>query len=363
MKTRFYARVPRGIGSEFGLTRPGGYITANTSNPLPSGVCVANGRAALGLVARLIKQNKPSQPIVLLPSYLCYSMIQPFTEAGLTVKFYAVSEQLTICNDAIYSVLDDRVGGIMLMHYFGFPQTNAAEQQLAESHPHITLIDDRTHLLLTDLMAGYEPAKTTHALYSPRKLGPFPDLAWVTGVPGRVSGRDIPFTIQRRLGLLLRTLFFIQPLELWRRSSLRMMSMAEKTVGKRVKLRHSSWLSRWLWRYWDWQQSAHIRQANFRYLLENWPRPDIQPLYTQLPDHVYPLGFPIRTEQRTPLRKHLITRHIYPPIHWLSPDEVSATEFPAATQLATQQLTIPIDQRYNLSHMDQILTAIQDFPA
>jgi hypothetical protein len=60
---------------------------------------------------------------------------------------------------------------------------------------------------------------------------------------------------------------------------------------------------------------------------------------------------------RDHVKQYLISRGIFPPIHWIRPPQLSAEEFPEATTLATQELTIPIDQRYGLKHMDHILEA------
>jgi dTDP-4-amino-4,6-dideoxygalactose transaminase len=70
------------------------------------------------------------------------------------------------------------------------------------------------------------------------------------------------------------------------------------------------------------------------------------------------LGFPIRTADRQRLRQRLIAQQIFPPVHWVRPSEVPARDFPQAAALAEEELTIPIDQRYTLQHMDHILETV-----
>ena len=101
-----------------------------------------------------------------------------------------------------------------------------------------------------------------------------------------------------------------------------------------------------------------MRRVNYQYLLDNWPSALIEPLFPSLPEYVCPLGFPIRTKDRDKLQAFFATKGIFLPVHWLRPREVSPDEFPDAAMLAEQELTVPIDQRYGLQHMDYILEAL-----
>jgi hypothetical protein len=256
----------------------------------------------------------------------------------------------------------------MLVHYFGFSKLEGLADLLAKQFPRVTIIDDRTHLLLSDLNAGAISSDLAITVYSPRKWGPFPDLGLVVwprlGDPEAVGaclpdrGYDFSFGFWRLMGMPLRALFFAWPVETLRRLSLWPFHKADAILDQRVQIRRASPVSRWLWQCWDWAVAWQARRENYQYLLDNWPSAEIEPLFRRLPESVCPLGFPIRMAERDRLKRYFISKGIFPPIHWLRPPQVSPDEFPDAAALAEQELTLPIDQRYGLRHMDYILEAV-----
>ncbi len=360
-----------GIGSEFGLSSLSGYEIrvrgSRRSDGFGRALQTANGRAALGLAARYVSRSGGNQRnTVLLPAYLCHSMIQPFAELGLKIRFYPVGQDLSIKSEEISKRIDEHTLTVLLVHYFGFPQTEDVAATLKEKFPSVAVIDDRTHLLLSDLQSEYASANAV-AVYSARKWGPFPDLGLVIwpNSAGNGShhqlldnGYDFPFGSWRLLGSLLRVPFFVWPSDLLRRLSLAPFHKADAILDRRVQIRFASPFSKVLWRFWDWMSAWRTRRENYQYLLCNWPSTDLEPLFKTLPPSVCPLGFPIRTEKRDDVKQYLLSRNIFPPIHWIRPPQLSAEEFPEATTLATQELTIPIDQRYGLKHMDHILESV-----
>jgi dTDP-4-amino-4,6-dideoxygalactose transaminase len=72
-----------------------------------------------------------------------------------------------------------------------------------------------------------------------------------------------------------------------------------------------------------------------------------------LPPGAVPLGFPIRVADRDRIRHKLFEREIYPPVHWPVPDLVPQ-EFEDSHRLSTQIMTLPCDQRYASSEMNEM---------
>jgi hypothetical protein len=237
----------------------------------------------------------------------------------------------------------------------------------AQDHPDVTVLDDRTHMLGTDLRAGKLGSAAAIGVYSPRKWGPFPDIGLVVwpnspGLSESQSGLmygacDFGFAFWRLAGIALRSLYFAVPIEALREPSRRPFR-ADGLLDRRVCVCRASPISRFLWRHWNWAEACRARRANFQYLLDRWTATDIAPLYRELPGSVCPLGFPVRAADRQGLRQRLIARQVFPPIHWVRPAEVPSGDFPQAAALAEEELTIPIDQRYTRQHMDQILEAV-----
>jgi hypothetical protein len=155
-----------GIGSEFGLSKAGGYQFSSSHRvclPAPGRASyVANGRAAIGLAVRQLRQAaEDGRDRVLLPAYLCHSMIQPFLEHGLRIDFYPVCSDLSIRTVEIAERIDDATLAVMLMHYFGFGQAENLASSIADEYPHV----------------GIHPSAST-AL---ENGGPFQTLVWCFG--------------------------------------------------------------------------------------------------------------------------------------------------------------------------------------
>jgi hypothetical protein len=268
--------------------------------------------------------------------------------------------------------VSERIGtatlAVLLMHYFGFGQPLDLVSPIVENHPHVAIMDDRTHMLGTDLLAAEMRSATAIRVYSPRKWGPFPDLGLVVWPRSPAmfeplsqlmdGAYDFRFAFWRLVGVVLRSLYFAFPVETLRQQSLSPFRRADDHLDRRVRVCWASPVSRFLWHHWQWAEACRIRRANFQYLLERWTATGVVPLYRELPDSVCPLGFPVRTAEREKLRQRLIAQQIFPPVHWVRPAEVPARDFPQAAALAEEELTIPIDQRYTLRHMDHILEAV-----
>ena len=364
----------RGIGSEFGLGDAGGYGFArapeSTTEVLRPTVWQSSGRSAIAaaLSSSSLQHHRGRRNTFLLPSYLCESIIQPFRGVGLNVRFYPVSGDLTINLTALRDRVDENTLGVLLVRYFGFNSQPDLTSALHRLFPDLTIIDDRTHFLLSDLASGYSP-EAEIAVYSVRKWGPFPDLGLVTSPPGFCEIEQLTgtarnrarhrFFLLRTLGILLRTAYFAVPVAGLRSISLRPFKWAERSLDKDIPNGPPSSLTKWLWQRWDWPSVWRRRRENYSVLLENWPDRIAQPLFTSLPPETCPLGFPIRTVARDRIRKRLIQAGIYPPVHWVRPIAVAADAFPASAELAQQELTLPIDQRYTSKDMRYLIRVLK----
>ncbi len=359
-----------GIGSEYGFGPHHGF-SARFRMKMPGFVLpstlVCSGRSAIGVAVRYAQRHSPpGRNCVLLPSYLCHTIIQPCLELGAEVAFYPVGGDLMIDARDIARRIDRHTMAVLILDYFGFPQDPGLTQRLLAEFPDVHLIDDRTHTLLSDLANPERSDTGAIIVYSARKWAPFPDLGivrWPTNTADEGkdhlldAGCDLGFFLTRLAALVMRSVFLTLPCEIFRRCSLESVQKSEHLLNSRCVLGGASPVSRLLWSTWDWRESWDVRRRNFGYLLEHWPRKAGRPLYGSLSDEICPLGFPVRTSSRSSLKERLIQHQVYPPVHWLLPKQVDPSEFPDAARLADEELTIPIDQRYSLADMEHIVEA------
>src|ERR1700722_9757031 len=258
----------RGIGSEFGLGDVGGYTLAtareSATHVLRPTVWRATGRSAIAAALSGLSLQHPrgKRNAFLLPSYLCESIIQPFHDSGLNVRYYPVSGDLSINLATLRERIDENTLGVLLIRYFGFNSQPDLTKALHRQWPGLMIIDDRTHLLLSDLAAGYSPDNAEAAVYSVRKWGPFPDLGLVVFPQGSCeierldgTGRNHDshrFFLLRTLGMLLRTAYFTFPVAGLRSFSLIPFKWAERSLDEDIPNGPPSSLTKWLWQRWDW---------------------------------------------------------------------------------------------------------------
>lgn len=360
-----------GIGSEYGFGPHNGlFVTSRMESDrfVAPTTLVCSGRSAIGVALRYAQRHSPAtRNCVLLPSYLCHTIIQPCLELGVEVAFYPVGGDLLIDARDIARRIDRDTLAVLILDYFGFQQDPALMQRLLSDFPDIHLIDDRTHTLLSDLANPDRCATGAIVVYSARKWAPFPDLGivrWPTNTAGERNrlldaGYDLRFFSTRFSALLMRSLFMAMPCEILRRWSVASVQKSDRILDRRCVLCRPSPASQLLWLMWNWRECWDTRRRNFQFLLEHWPRKAGQPLYGCLSDEVCPLGFPVRTSNRSSLKERLIRHQVYPPVHWLLPERVDPGEFADAARLADEELTIPIDQRYSLADMEHIVEAAE----
>jgi len=117
----------------------------------------------------------------------------------------------------------------------------------------------------------------------------------------------------------------------------------------------------------DIKQFRGRREANVKHFLNlalseqerNW-----QPLFSSWENGSVPFNSIIvcrNREIRDFLRQHLISKSIFPPIHWPQPHDGMTSKDLEAIDLSNRILTIPTDQRYSLNDVSRVVTIIKEF--
>lgn len=355
-----------GIGSEFGWAdlqfRWNSYKTILSQ---PNILTFSNGRAALRHAIRVAYAQASSQKNkFLLPAYLCHSMVQPFVEEGVPFEFYRVTEKLHLDIDDIKQRIDSKTIGVLLVHYFGFSQPPHVLEMLKKYHK-LFIIEDSTHNWLSSTAPFGDVT-----IASPRKMLPIPDLAWLSlnsnharnssDLVPIANGIDVQFAVSRGLALALRGLYFRWPFDFIKNWGFSLFQIADERLDESISIRRASLFSRKLFKRMPLDHYSKKRRENYSVLLSGISELiHISPLFPCLPNEVVPLGFPILIEDRDWVRAKLIDAKIYPPIHWHLPKEIDIRKFTLSAEIASNILTIPIDQRYGLEHMLYIINCLR----
>ena len=96
------------------------------------------------------------------------------------------------------------------------------------------------------------------------------------------------------------------------------------------------------------------RLNNACYLVDELKKIGIEPLLPLNDDHV-PLFVPIILKNRNEIRKNLFQMEIYCPVHW----PLDGLEIKRGKQMAREELSLIIDQRYGRKEMDEIISVLK----
>jgi dTDP-4-amino-4,6-dideoxygalactose transaminase len=276
-------------------------------------------------------------------------MVDAVAGFGAAVRFYAVDEHLNVANGQWLEQIWPR-DMIVFIDYFGFNQWSSFGNEARERGAWV--VEDACQAMLNE---DFCPA-SHYVICSPRKFVGVPDGGILLAPSGAVlpEPSHMPAPAQWWLDALAASALRA---EFDRHGGDRKWyDLFRKTELAAVAEPHRmSELSTLLLQTIDYGKIRRRRRENYEYLARELKVFAILP---DLPSGVVPLGFPVRLRDRDGIRGELFASAIYPPIHWLL-DGVVPVEFKASHQLASQILTLPCDQRYDESDLNQMVAVIK----
>jgi dTDP-4-amino-4,6-dideoxygalactose transaminase len=338
----------------------------------PASVRVCSGRTALRIIARALKRRGRDR--VLLPSYLCPSVLQPFDEEGVTAGFYRVRQDLTLDAQDLERQVEARSpGSLLFINYFGFPPRAEDQELLRRLKERCLLIEDCSHGSLVERPRAPVGQLGDFVLTSFRKYLPLPDGGLVINRSrvriARMPSNEASWVYRRLLAKVLRFVHLRRspPPDEVERTYLELFSQAERALDRDSPLLGMSAVSERLYQSLDLKQVIRRRRANFGLLLDAFRgdgrfRRIGEPLRERLPPGVSPLVFPIRIRgrRRDAIRRELALRQVYCPVHWPLPRQIRPDRFGDAHALSGTILGLPIDQRYGAPEMNSLLARVAE---
>jgi perosamine synthetase len=338
---------PLTVSALAGMVRPGSGADLGSE-----GLFFGSGRAALlaGLHALGIGPGDE----VLLPAYLCESVVTPVEAVGASAAFYPVSRALVVDPAAIDAAIGPSTRAVVLIHYFGFPGPVEELRALCDRH-RIALIEDCAHALYGRLGERRLGTLGDIAIFSPWKSLPLPDGGLLVlnrpdlcaDVPTErpSTWRTLARLAYRSLGTFEQMVGWSPRLRLLQRSELRRDMHARVSAGP-VEMVRGSGVA---WRLLVGSRPAWVvgpRRRNFAHVLDacrdiRWARP----LFESLPDGICPLGFPLVAEDRDRWRDRLLAAGVNVRTYWEQlPPGVDLRRFPDAAWLSDRILVLPTHQ-------------------
>src|SRR3954452_14346688 len=105
----------------------------------PDSLFFASGRAALLAGLRALGIGPGDE--VLLPAYLCESVVTPVEAVGARPIFFPIGRSLEVDLVALEAAIGPKTRAVVLIHYLGFPGPVQAVRDICQRHG-VALIED-----------------------------------------------------------------------------------------------------------------------------------------------------------------------------------------------------------------------------
>lgn len=314
-----------------------------------------SGRASIEIVLRDILSGRKVKKVY-APAYCCVSMLQAFIDHGIKIKYYDV-----IFTDGVLHYDIDYNHGcdiVLIMNYFGInaEQTHEVIEKL--HHGKAVIIEDITHSLLN--FKAYSQY-SDYLVASLRKWFAVPTGGWLGKTSGNLIVKpNLPsnHTVDEKIQGMKEKAAYISGEFSDKEHFLLTNAKFENDlihVDRMLMLDDTSYE---ILCGTDVEQVKQQRRRNAKVLLQGLK--EFSGNILTLPDfHLEeetPLFVPIllKEENRDSLRKYLIDRGIYCPVHW--PEVMGAP-----VSIRRNELSLVCDQRYSEKDMDAMVACVKEW--
>ena len=343
------------IGSYFWLDGNEKSLSGDKIDWLPSvedSSFAFSGRNAIDVALRDILKNK-SINRVLAPSYCCVSMLQAFIDRGLKVQFYDVGYKDGAFTYQVPTVDEHSI--VLIMSYFGLGTSEAHRQIEDIKKSNTVVIEDITHSLL------HKSPASNHSDYlvaSLRKWFAIPTGGWVGKRNGQLAEKpnmDSNHAVKDKVAAMHEKYDYLTGKIDTKEDFLLAHAKFDNDLIHVDRMLKIDDTSLGIVEATDAAQVMEQRRKNASVLLDGLKDLDGKELSLPIVDlsKDTPLFLPIfmKTEDRDALRKHLIGKGIYCPIHW---PEVMGAE----VGVRANEFSLICDQRYSDGDMRTIVDEI-----
>ena len=335
------------IGGEFPIAVTDILNAENRHAVTPDVYTYSSGRAALYQILKYLKAELGISRI-LLPDYLCSSVLVPVNMLGLDYQFYPIDKVLEL-EPVKFQALYKTGTAVLLINYFGLKDLSAQVNYIRSVDEHAIIIED-------DVQAYYEFKKELNGVdfkfTSLRKTFAVPDGGLVK-TKHCLPKVDTPNTFgqYKAAAALLKSM---REGNFNDQIYLELFEKGESLIDREQECGMSH-IAEKLYSFVDEERVKVRRLNNAEYLIGELEKTGITPILPLTDNHV-PLFIPIRLNNRDTIRKSMFAHEIFCPVHW----PLDGLDIQRGKQMAETELSLIIDQRYGRMEMEQIMMILQD---
>ena len=334
------------VGGEFEIDIK---IIRNSSPKLPKklnhGHFYSSGRAALFHILNFSSQSGKNK--ILLPDYLCESIIEVVKLASVQYKFYTINQDLSLNINSINELFDTE-SSILIINYFGVIDIRSEIQKIKNLDSSAFIILDNVQ----SLYSMFESFDVDFMFTSFRKQLPVPDGAWVVSKHSELfqCEEENTFSQYKLAGGLLKNYqeFDVFSDQLY----LELFEKGENLIIKNINSKISN-ITLSILSVLDFDLIRQKRINNAMIIINGLQTMEITPII-KFQVNTVPLFVPILIKNRDLLRLELRKNNIYCPVHWPKSKEINIKN----DNLYNSELSLIIDQRYDQKVMNKILSII-----
>lgn len=336
------------IGGEFPIAVTDVLNAEGRHSANPDVYTYSSGRAALYQILNYLKQEKGVRR-VLLPDYLCSSVLIPVKALGLEFAFYTIDDSLELEQENLSKIYENNTV-VLLINYYGL-------KNLDKQIKTIRAIDENAIIIEDDVQAYYEFLKplgeVDFKFTSLRKTFAIPDGGLVK-TKNRMPVVDKPNTFgqYKAAAALLKSM---REGNFNDKIYLELFEKGESLIDDEIECG----MSRIAEKLYSFINDEHVkvrRLNNAHYLLEELKKIGVKPILP-LKEGYVPLFIPIILKNRDVVRKAMFQQEIFCPVHW--PLEGMAIK--RGKVMEEKELSLIIDQRYSIKDMSIMVSLLKEF--
>ena len=301
---------------------------------------------------------------ILLPSYLCPTIVTTLERGGLTCDYYQINPDFSIdLDDLAQKTVEHQA--VYFINYFGFLHPMAARNYLASLRQQgIVVVEDNAQAGFTDHTTGdfvFNSMRKLAAYDGGYLITPFDVMPYVKKYQGcsnrRCENRRLPVIREYRERLAD---YLFQGKDIYDELE-QMYKLAEYYYETDLVIEGDLQERRQIEKL-DWKGIKQVRRENYLYMLSLISGlSELSPLYPVLQKEIMPLGLPVYVSavSRDWLLDQLGNSGIGLTIHWdelLGDPRLNGN--PVAVSMASKILTLVIDQRTSHKQMDYLVENI-----
>lgn len=350
--------ISKEIGSEFWLEREPVAVSQR------DGCYVLSGRTAIDLIIQDVAKRRSVRKVY-MPAWGCDSMIAPFQEHSIDVRFYDVEQNAdndksvksgkSVVNYKTNTDCTDETDVFYVTNYFGYENTLPIEIVKKIKEKGAIILYDRTHSFLMENDPYLELADYNFA--SIRKWMGVVGGAVVNGVKD-FQLKLCPYLDCKEQAMRMKKAFIEGVTSIDKQAFLSLYGEFGHHLAEDYQNYEMDDQSYALYKTEDFAAMRRKRRENAKYLHEHLKGVRF---IRELTENAVPLFVPVffeTTEQRNAVRKKLIEAQIYCPIHWPKPLQIP-TDF-AVNRIYDTELSLICDQRYTTEDMARIVAIINE---